>query len=169
MKIAPFATEHFFAQYEFSTPHQLCNSDCETVSVAELLDMAEMSFEDFGQLSLGYTESLGNPRLREAIAATYEGVDRDDVNPRPLSSVTPHPGLIGCFSADEEYMLALAWQPYQELFQGVIVCLHADFRLGGVAPGETKQVHGKLYLIPADAADLLRRYARDFPATDVGN
>ena len=79
MKISPFATELFFAQYEFSTPHQLCNSDCETVTVAELLAMAEVPIEDLGQLSLGYTESQGHPQLREAIAETYDGIDRDDV------------------------------------------------------------------------------------------
>jgi aspartate/methionine/tyrosine aminotransferase len=71
MKITPFATEHFFARYEFSTPYQLCNSDCETVTIAELLEMADIPLEQFGQLSLGYTESLGNPALRKMIAETY--------------------------------------------------------------------------------------------------
>ena len=28
--------------------------------------------------------------------------------------------------------LATAWEPYQELFQGVIVCMHSDFRIGGL-------------------------------------
>jgi aspartate/methionine/tyrosine aminotransferase len=79
MKIAPFLTEHFYAQYEFNTPYQLCNSDCETLSVAELLKLAEVSLEEFGELSLGYTESLGNPTLREQIAAIYETVQPEDV------------------------------------------------------------------------------------------
>ena len=39
-----------------------------------------------------------------------------------------------------EEIFATAFEPYQELFQGVVVCLHADFRLGGLKPGETKQV-----------------------------
>ena len=41
MEIAPFSTEHFYAQYEFSTPYQLCNSDCETVTVEELGSVAD--------------------------------------------------------------------------------------------------------------------------------
>jgi len=41
MKTSPFATEHFFAQYEFTTPYQLCNSDCETATIEELLKMAD--------------------------------------------------------------------------------------------------------------------------------
>jgi hypothetical protein len=60
-------------------------------------------------------------------------------------------------------ILAMAWEPYQEIFQGVITCLHCDFRLGGLQPGETKQVRGKLYVVPADAGALFQRYARDFP------
>ena len=79
MKIAPFATEHFFAQYEFNTPYQLCNSDCETVTVDELLAMAGVSWAEFGRLGLGYTESQGNPELREAIAESYATAGADDV------------------------------------------------------------------------------------------
>ena len=90
-------------------------------------------------------------------------VPRTDVNPRPLSKVVPSNGLIGCFSADEKLIYASAWEPYQELFQGVARCLHSDFRLGGLAPGESKKIRGKMYLVPADVDALLARYAKDFP------
>jgi hypothetical protein len=91
------------------------------------------------------------------------GVDRRDVNPRPLSPLVPKIGLIGCFSGDGKMLLASAWEPYQELFQGVAVCVHSDFRIGGLQPGESKTILGKIYLMPADPAALLRRYQRDFP------
>jgi hypothetical protein len=90
-------------------------------------------------------------------------VDRSDVNPRPLSELVPSSGLIGCFSADEARILATAWEPYQELFQGVITCLHSDFRIGGLAPSESKTIRGKLYLTAPDVAGLVRRYESDFP------
>lgn len=90
-------------------------------------------------------------------------VSRDDVNPRPLSNIVPSNGLIGCFSADGKQLMATAWEPYQELFQGVFVCLHSDFRIGGLKPGESKRIRGKIYLMPADAGALLARYHRDFP------
>ena len=90
-------------------------------------------------------------------------VDRNDVNPRPLSKNVPSNGLIGCFSGDEKMILASAWEPYQELFQGVIVCVHSDFRIGGLKPGETKHIKGKIYLVPADVDKLLKRYRKDFP------
>ena len=92
-----------------------------------------------------------------------KGVPRTDVNPRPLNPLVTSNGLIGCFSADEKQIWATAWEPYQELFQGVARCLHADFRIGGLQPGETKNIRGKIYIVPADVDALLKRYNTDFP------
>jgi hypothetical protein len=92
-----------------------------------------------------------------------KGVDHNDVNARPLNDRVPSNGLIGCFSANETALMATAWQPYQELFQGVMGCIHSDFRIGGLQPGETKTIHGKIYLMENDVAKLLERYRRDFP------
>ncbi len=91
------------------------------------------------------------------------GVPRADVNPRPLNRHTPSNGLIGCFSGDETMIFATAWEPYQELFQGVGTCLHSDFRLGGLKPGETKRIRGKIYFVTNDVPALLKRYTEDFP------
>ena len=93
-----------------------------------------------------------------------KGVPRSDVNPRPLNPLVPSSGLIGCFSADDKFIWATAWEPYQELFQGVARCLHSDLRIGGLAPGETKTIRGKMYLVPNDVAALVRRYEADFPS-----
>ena len=90
-------------------------------------------------------------------------VPRTDVNPRPLSPVVPDDGLIGAFSGDGQWIFATAWEPYQELFQGVIRCLHSDLRLGGLQPGETKQIRGRIYLMKSDPQALRDRYAHDFP------
>ena len=89
------------------------------------------------------------------------GIDRRDANPRPHSAAVPSNGLIGCVSADGAWVFATAWEPYQELFQGVITCLHADFRLGGLKPGETKSARGRIYVLPNDDAALVARYRRD--------
>jgi hypothetical protein len=90
-------------------------------------------------------------------------VPRTDVNPRPLSPLVPSNGLIGVFSGDETLIFATAWEPYQELFQGVARCVHSDFRLGRLRPGETKSIRGKCYVVPADPDALKNRYERDFP------
>ena len=92
-----------------------------------------------------------------------KGVPRTDVNPRPLSPLVSSDGLIGCFSADEKWICATAWEPYQELFQGVVRCLHSDFRLGGLRPGETRHIHGKIYVMKNNVKSLLKRYRADFP------
>jgi hypothetical protein len=94
-------------------------------------------------------------------------VDRRDVNPRPLSELVPSNGLVGCFSKSGDMILASAWEPYQELFQGVGVCIHSDFRIGGLQPKESKHIRGKIYIVKADSATLLKRYERDFPEHGV--
>lgn len=90
-------------------------------------------------------------------------VPRTDVNPRPLSPLVPSAGLIGAFSKDESQIFATAWEPYQELFQGVARCLHSDLRIGGLMAGETKKIRGTIYLVKNDVPALLTRYRRDFP------
>lgn len=79
MEIAPFSIEAFFARYEFSVPYTLCASDCETMSIAELLALSGTPLEALAQLSLGYTETQGHPTLRAAIAGLYETVDPDTI------------------------------------------------------------------------------------------
>jgi hypothetical protein len=107
------------------------------------------------------------PRNEEAV---YRGgqvyvpnrISLDDVNPRPISPVRPVNALMGCISADNKYLLATAWDRTQHLFQGVIVCIHNDPHVGGLAPRQTKRLHGKLYIMQNDPEALQRRYRRDF-------
>lgn len=79
MDIAPFELERYFARYEFTAPHLLACSDCQAMSVAELLDMAPEYRERLNDLWLGYTESPGALSLRATIAATYTGIAADDI------------------------------------------------------------------------------------------
>ncbi|NUM55009.1 MAG: hypothetical protein HUU46_15285 [Candidatus Hydrogenedentes bacterium] len=91
------------------------------------------------------------------------GINRDDVNPRPLSPDVPVNNLIGCVSADGNWLLATAWDQTQELFQGIITCIHADFRISGLGPREVKRIRGVLYVVPNDLDALVKRYETDFP------
>ncbi len=79
MRIKDFKLEQFFTKYEFIAPYLLCCSDCESFSVGELLELDENSEEDLKGLSLGYTETQGNPSLRKEISNLYENIDLDDV------------------------------------------------------------------------------------------
>jgi len=58
--------------------------------------------------------------------------------------------------------MANAWDHYQELFQGIFVCIHSDPRIGGLEAGETKKLRGKLYVMKNDPQELLNRYHKDF-------
>lgn len=75
----PFALERFFAAHEFSARHLLCTSDCESVSVRELLGLEPGAEKRLLDLRLGYTETRGAPGLREAIAARYGKISPEEV------------------------------------------------------------------------------------------
>ncbi|MGI6212572.1 MAG: aminotransferase class I/II-fold pyridoxal phosphate-dependent enzyme [Anaerovoracaceae bacterium] len=79
MKIRDFQLECFFADYEFSAPYLLTQSDCESMTTAELLDLEPGARERYLQLGLGYTETWGSPWLRERIAGLYQTMTKDDI------------------------------------------------------------------------------------------
>ncbi|MEX2182956.1 MAG: aminotransferase class I/II-fold pyridoxal phosphate-dependent enzyme, partial [Chloroflexota bacterium] len=80
MRIADFALERYFAQWEFAVRHLLCASDVQGLPMAEVLAMADDEARDLWErLTLGYTESTGHPLLRREIASRYDGLDPDDV------------------------------------------------------------------------------------------
>lgn len=79
MQIAPFTIEQFFAIYEFTTPYILCASDCESLTIGELLELAHWPPNALDNLYLGYTEAPGSPPLRQQIAGHYSQVKPDDV------------------------------------------------------------------------------------------
>lgn len=70
----PFALERWFAAHEFAAPWLLCASDCETRSLRDILALEEGAEEALLSLRLGYTETRGNPGLREAVASLYRGI-----------------------------------------------------------------------------------------------
>ena len=80
MKIEPFKLERYFAQHEFSAPYLLSSSDCEPMSLKEMLSLADgESLKLWNLLNLGYTESQGHPVLREEIAKLYQGISADKI------------------------------------------------------------------------------------------
>lgn len=80
MKISPFTLERYYAEYEFSIKYQMSSSDCDALTIDEVLDLvSDEEKKMFYNLHLGYTESLGNPQLRELIAGMYKGITKDEV------------------------------------------------------------------------------------------
>ncbi len=79
MKLKPFQLEQYFAQYEFTAPYLLCCSDCESLSVGDLLKFEQSSQDELSSLWLGYTESLGSPELRTQIASLYKKASSENI------------------------------------------------------------------------------------------
>src|SRR5215470_15329703 len=78
MSFRPFALERLFARWEFTARHLLSSSDCETMTVGELLALAGVPLATLADVGLGYTESQGDPAFRAAVAAAL-GLDASDV------------------------------------------------------------------------------------------
>ena len=79
MQLPPFKLERYFAKYEFTTQYLLCSSDCESMTVAELLSLEPDAAEKFQSHWLGYTESQGSPSLRQAICGLYETMQPENI------------------------------------------------------------------------------------------
>ncbi|MFA5398702.1 MAG: aminotransferase class I/II-fold pyridoxal phosphate-dependent enzyme [Methanogenium sp.] len=69
MQIPPFALERYFGKYEFTAPYMLSAADCETWSAGEIFAMEEGSLDAFCAMRFNYTETQGNPALRDEISA----------------------------------------------------------------------------------------------------
>ena len=67
-----FRLETHFSKWEFKAKHHLTASDAQSISLPELLAMASDEDRDaFESMWLGYTETYGDPHLREVIASTF--------------------------------------------------------------------------------------------------
>jgi aspartate/methionine/tyrosine aminotransferase len=79
MNLQSFKLERYFARYEFNAEFLLCSSDCEAMTIAELLDLEPGAAGKFQQTWLGYTESQGHPALRKEIAGIYESIQPEEI------------------------------------------------------------------------------------------
>lgn len=80
MNIAPFALERYFSRHEFTARYLLSCSDCEALTMPELLARADGGTQELWRnLKLAYTETAGHPLLREAIAEIYDDIDAGDI------------------------------------------------------------------------------------------
>jgi len=75
-----FRLETYFSRWEFTARYHLCASDMESMSVRELLELADDDGKrQWDELRLGYTETFGAPDLRAAIADTYDNIEPADI------------------------------------------------------------------------------------------
>ncbi len=79
MKIEPFKLERYYTFHEHSAQYSLCNSDCEAMTIGDLLSLEESSKEAFDNMWLGYTETQGSPELRQNISAIYKNIQPENL------------------------------------------------------------------------------------------
>jgi aspartate/methionine/tyrosine aminotransferase len=79
MKLPPFRLEHYFAKYEFKAPYFMSGSDSQSMTIGDLLSLQEGAAEEFQRVWLGYTESYGDPGLRDSISRLYESMSPEDI------------------------------------------------------------------------------------------
>jgi aspartate/methionine/tyrosine aminotransferase len=72
-------SEEYFAKYYYSKPYFICLSDCESISISELIDLGGGSVEEFLKIKLVYPEMPGSASFRKEIASLYEAVNEDQV------------------------------------------------------------------------------------------
>lgn len=79
MKIRDFKLECYFGEHEFTAPYLLTQSDCESMTIGELLAMEPGAKEELLNLRLGYTETYGDPELRSLISELYADMKKENV------------------------------------------------------------------------------------------
>ncbi|WP_257346831.1 aminotransferase class I/II-fold pyridoxal phosphate-dependent enzyme [Pseudalkalibacillus decolorationis] len=79
MKLDDFKLEVYFNKYEFTAPYLLCQSDCQSMTIQDLLDFESGTEEDFKKSWLGYTEVEGSSELRQEIAKLHSSIDPDSI------------------------------------------------------------------------------------------
>ena len=123
--IAPFKLERYFALHEFSAKYLLSASDCEALSLSELLALADQECRMLWDgLSLGYTESLGFPELRNEICKLYEKID-----PNQTLAVVPEEGILIALTTilragDEAIVISPAYQSLSEIALSLSCTVH---------------------------------------------
>lgn len=122
MKIQSFKLEKYLARYEFSAPYLMCCSDCEPLTLKELLSFADKEcLALWENLQLGYTDSLGHHLLREEISRLY-----DNITPDNLLVTCPEEGIFLAMNVllDPGDHIVVTFPGYQSLYEiaGAIGC-----------------------------------------------
>jgi aspartate/methionine/tyrosine aminotransferase len=164
MRLDPFQLERYFGQYEFSVPFPLAASDCDGLSLNELLALADVPTRNLWEaLHLGYTETQGHPLLRQEIAGLYEGCEPDQVlvaSPEELIFIA-----VNCLVHNGDHVVC-TFPGYQSLYS-VAESLHAE--VSRWEPDET----GGWRFDPDRLAQLIRPSTRliivNFPHNPTGS
>ncbi len=115
MMLPDFKLERYLAAHEFTAPFLLSSSDCESLSIKELLAYEPAAATELENLWLGYTEAPGHPALRKQVTALYEKVSADQVLVHAGAEEAIFNFMNVVLSPGDH--LVVHWPCYQSLFQ----------------------------------------------------
>ena len=79
-RLPDFRLETYFSRWEFAARYHLTASDAQTLSITELLALADDDDRAaWDTMSFGYTETFGDPLLRHAISQMYSTATAEDI------------------------------------------------------------------------------------------
>jgi aspartate/methionine/tyrosine aminotransferase len=163
MKLEPFALERYFAKHEFAARYLLSSSDCEALSMSELLEMADADTRRLWKdLTLGYTETAGHPLLRESIAEIYKGIGADN-----LLVVAPEEGIFLLMHAllEPGDHVICTFPGYQSLYE-IARAIGCDVTMW--APNEAEGWQFDVRQLDAMIRDTTRLVVVNFPHNPTG-
>jgi len=163
MKIEPFALERHFAKHEFSARYLLSSSDCEAITMAELLSIADTGTNNlWNELNLGYTETPGHPLLRETITEIYSGFD-----PQDILVLAPSEGIFLLMHAllEPGDHVVCTFPGYQSLFE---VARSIGCEVSTWEPSESKNWQFDLGYLEANLRAETRLVVVNFPHNPTG-
>jgi len=79
MSLREFETELYFEKSDFEKPCALSASDCQSITIEELLHLSGGSSSELLNLSLGYSRAIGNRELRGLICDQYHQINPCEV------------------------------------------------------------------------------------------
>ncbi len=120
MNLPPFKLERYFAKYEFNTEFLLCSSDCEAMSIADLLALEEGAAEKFQYVWLGYTESQGSPALRKEICNLYTTIQPEHILVHTGAGEAVYLFMHAMLTANDHVIVHTPnWQSLAEVARGI--------------------------------------------------
>jgi aspartate/methionine/tyrosine aminotransferase len=165
MLINPFKLERYFAQYEFKLKYLLSPSDCESIAMDELLQMASSgSMNLWQELRLGYTESQGHPLLRAEVSSLYR-----QIPPEAILIAAPEEAIFIAMQTllrpgDEVVVLSPAYQSLHEIARSI----GSELIPWTVQPGKDRNWHLNLDQLDASLTGRTRMLVINFPHNPTG-
>ena len=134
MKLRDFKLEVFFDKYEFRAPFLLAQSDCETMSIQELLSFSADT-DEFLATPLGYTEVAGSTELRSLIASLFNNMSEEHILTHSGAEEAIF-SFMNVFLNKDDHIITMS-PAYQSLYE-IALCMGCEVSNWELYPNDEK-------------------------------